>query len=134
MQHVATEADILQRRILARHDTVERREKVSAARRLIYEEQYVVNTPQVETLLKPESLVPTLVCVLRCKVVSKCLTSVVQNAFSEKLSHTGFNFFLMLVVDLLHEFELGVWKAILIHLLRIVNSLKGPILAELDRR
>ena len=40
----------------------------------------------------------------------------------------------MLVVDLLHEFELGVWKSILIHLLRMVDSLKGSILAELDRR
>ena len=40
----------------------------------------------------------------------------------------------MLVVDLLHEFELGVWKSIFIHLLRIVHSLKGTVLAELDRR
>lgn len=40
----------------------------------------------------------------------------------------------MLVVDLLHEFELGVWKAVFVHLLRMVDSLKGPMLAELDRR
>ena len=53
--------DILQRRILARRDTMERREKISAARKLIYEAQYVVDTPQVEELLKPESLVPTVV-------------------------------------------------------------------------
>ena len=63
-----------------------------------------------------------------------CLTIIFQNAFSERLSHTGFDFFLMLVVDLLHEFELGVWKSILIHLLRMVDSLKGSMLAELDRR
>ena len=124
----------MQRDILARHDTVERHEKVSAARRLIYEEQYVVDTPQVETLLKPESLVPSIVRVLGCNVGFKCLTLVFQNAFSERLGHTGFNFFLMLVVDLLHEFELGVWKSILIHLLRIIDSLKGTVLAELNRR
>ena len=40
----------------------------------------------------------------------------------------------MLVVDLLHEFELGVWKSILIHLLRILESIKGTLLAELDYR
>lgn len=40
----------------------------------------------------------------------------------------------MLVVDLLHEFELGVWKAVFIHLLRMVDSQKGAFLAELDRR
>ena len=40
----------------------------------------------------------------------------------------------MLVVDLLHEFKLGVWKSILVHLLHILDSLKGTVLAELDRR
>ena len=74
MQNVATENDMLQRANLARRDTVERREKVSAARRLIYEERYVVDTPQVESLLKPESLVPTIVCVFACKMDLKCLT------------------------------------------------------------
>ena len=46
----------------------------------------------------------------------------------------GFNLFLMLVIDLLHEFELGVWKAILTHLLCMVESLRGTALAELDHR
>jgi hypothetical protein len=40
----------------------------------------------------------------------------------------------MLIIDLLHEFELGVWKALFIHLLRIVESLGGNALVELDRR
>lgn len=66
LQNVATENDILQCGLLPSCDTVERREKISAACRLIYEEQYIVDTPQVETLLKPESLVPTIVCVSGC--------------------------------------------------------------------
>lgn len=57
-----------------------------------------------------------------------------QNAFSERLHKFGFNLFTMLVVDLLHEFELGVWKAIFTHLLRMLESLKGGKLHELDRR
>jgi hypothetical protein len=41
----------------------------------------------------------------------------------------------MLVVDLLHEMELGVWKSIFIHLLRILASHGGAnLVAELDRR
>ena len=28
----------------------------------------------------------------------------------------------MMVVDLLHEFELGVWKSLLTHLIRILNA------------
>ena len=63
--NVATENDMLHCDVLARRDTAGRREKISSARRLIYEEQYVVDTPQVEVLLKPESLVPTVVCFMK---------------------------------------------------------------------
>ena len=38
----------------------------------------------------------------------------------------------MLVIDLLHKFELGIWKAIFIHLLRIVDSVEETSLAKLD--
>ena len=42
-----------------RVDTEEQRSKVMAACCLIYQQHYVVDTPQVEVLLKEESLVPT---------------------------------------------------------------------------
>ena len=57
-----------------------------------------------------------------------------QNAFSERLSHLGFDFFGMLAVDLLHEFELGVWKGIFIHLLRILTAINPMLLNTLDQR
>ena len=57
-----------------------------------------------------------------------------QNAFSERLSRFGFNLFDIFVVDLMHDFELGGWRAILIHLLRILDSWDGNLLMELDRR
>lgn len=40
----------------------------------------------------------------------------------------------MLAVDLLHEFELGVWKALFTHLLRILAAINPNLLNELDRR
>jgi hypothetical protein len=41
----------------------------------------------------------------------------------------------MLVVDLLHEFELGVWKALFTHLIRVLYAAPGSsLVAELDRR
>ena len=40
----------------------------------------------------------------------------------------------MLLPDLMHEFELGVWRAIFIHLLRILQSIGDHLLVELDRR
>jgi hypothetical protein len=46
----------------------------------------------------------------------------------------GFNLFSMLLVDILHEFELGVWKSLFIHLLRMLQALDPSLINELDRR
>lgn len=42
----------------------------------------------------------------------------------------------MLVVDLMHEFELGVWKSTFIHILRVLNASApgGKFLGELNLR
>ncbi|KAG2737750.1 hypothetical protein P692DRAFT_20760998, partial [Suillus brevipes Sb2] len=56
----------------------------------------------VKQMLMPESLVP------------------IVNSFSTRFARFGFNFYSMFVPDLLHEFELGVWKATFIHLIRVL--------------
>lgn len=40
----------------------------------------------------------------------------------------------MLVVDLMHEFELGVWKHLFIHLIRMLNAHNPALTNELDLR
>ena len=55
-----------------------------------------------------------------------------QNAFSDKLSPLGFNHFQMFVVDLMHEFELGVWKSLFIHLLHMLDAFDYHFLNKLD--
>ena len=42
----------------------------------------------------------------------------------------------MLVVDLMHEFELGIWKALFTHLIRILSAAKAgdTLVSELDHR
>lgn len=40
----------------------------------------------------------------------------------------------MLVVDFMHEIELGVWKSLLVHLLRILSAVNPNLLHELDNR
>ena len=42
----------------------------------------------------------------------------------------------MFVVDQLHEIELGVWKSVLTHLIRILHTLHdgGAAITELDTR
>src|ERR1700683_3923706 len=40
----------------------------------------------------------------------------------------------MLLVDLMHEFELGVWRGLFIHLLRMLKSVNKDLVRELDCR
>ncbi len=40
----------------------------------------------------------------------------------------------MLAVDLLHEFELGVWKAVFTHLMRILYAAGGDKIQTLNTR
>ncbi|KAG2142779.1 uncharacterized protein EDB93DRAFT_1088702 [Suillus bovinus] len=96
---------------LARSDA-SRTQVVSTACSLIYEKNHGVDSTAVELLLKPDS----------------------WNMFSDHLHTFGFNVFIVLVVDLLHEFELGVWCMLLVHLLRILHSSNKDLIHELDRR
>jgi hypothetical protein len=57
-----------------------------------------------------------------------------KNAFSDRLSILGFDLFSMLLPDEMHEVEAGVWRALFIHLLRILQSVDEGLLTKLDRR
>jgi hypothetical protein len=57
-----------------------------------------------------------------------------QNAFSERLGDEDFDFFNMLAPDLLHEFELGVWKSIFTHLIRVLYAVDAAHVLLLDVR
>lgn len=50
-----------------------------------------------------------------------------QNSFYErlKLPRSEFNISQKLVVDLMHEFELGVWKMLFMHLIRILHAVSS---------
>ncbi|KAG1843450.1 hypothetical protein DFJ58DRAFT_665273 [Suillus subalutaceus] len=97
---------------LARND-VRRGVIVREARILIYEKDLAVSSAAVECILKEQSWVPTLV---------NCLGPL------------GFNIFCALVVDLLHEFEIGVWKSLFIHLLQIITVQDKSLIHILGQR
>jgi hypothetical protein len=59
VQNMGMRQDMTQRKTLARVDDEDRRQKIDCARKIIYEKNYAVDTENVETLLQPESLVPT---------------------------------------------------------------------------
>jgi hypothetical protein len=46
----------------------------------------------------------------------------------------GLNVYVLLTVDLLHEVELGVWKALFTHIIRILSVYCPECVNELDRR
>jgi hypothetical protein len=54
--------------------------------------------------------------------------------FSTRLSEVDFDLFSILVVDLMHEVEQGIWKVLFIHLLRMLDSKGGSLINELDLR
>ncbi|TFK25468.1 hypothetical protein FA15DRAFT_655145 [Coprinopsis marcescibilis] len=72
----------------------------------------------VETILEPYHLYPVL-----NPLASKLR---LPNRFPK------FNLFSLLVVDLLHEFEIGVWKSTFTHLIRILTALGQGLVDELD--
>ncbi|KAG2744922.1 hypothetical protein P692DRAFT_20877483 [Suillus brevipes Sb2] len=59
-----------------------------------------------------------------------------ENAFVDKLGPLGFDAFRILVVDFMHECELGTWKALFVHLVRLLYALPGGdgLVARLDNR
>jgi hypothetical protein len=56
--------------------------------------------------------------------------------FAQKLGPFGLDPFCMLIVDFMHECELGTWKALFSHLIRLLYSIPGgsQIVATLDER
>ena len=57
-----------------------------------------------------------------------------QNSFCEQLSPLGFKLFPSLVVDLMHEFELGVLKSVLKHLVQIIYAIDPHKINILNER
>jgi hypothetical protein len=90
-----------------RVDSEIRQKLVQSAREFIYKDGYAVKYKKVNELLKPTSFVPTEVRRFHHNLRSP--PHYLQNAFSI-LNPFGFDVFSSLVVDLMHEFELGVWK------------------------
>jgi len=57
-----------------------------------------------------------------------------KNTFAERLAPFGFDIFSSLVVDLMHEFELGILKSVLKHLIRILYALDPGLVTTLNER
>ncbi|KAG2745189.1 hypothetical protein P692DRAFT_201868719 [Suillus brevipes Sb2] len=93
--------------------------KILKAREYIYNSGNTVDGAKVAHTLGEGSWIPTI------------------NKFVEKLGPLGLDPFPMLVVDFMHECELGTWKALFTHLIRLLYALstKGrQLVSILDAR
>ncbi|KZV89952.1 hypothetical protein EXIGLDRAFT_771236 [Exidia glandulosa HHB12029] len=113
---MGTESDMKTRTENLREDSEERISMVERARHLIYKLGYAVGSKVVEAILKEDSWTPTL------------------NAFSWLVAAGAPSIFRMLNVDLMHEWNLGVWKALFAHLIRILHTQGYDVIVELNRR
>ncbi|KAF7293648.1 hypothetical protein MIND_01144700 [Mycena indigotica] len=105
----------MKRRQVLRVDDHPRRQTIEDARRAIFENGFAVAGSSIDKMLRQNSWVP------------------VRNAFSKlNTDKTPFNFYDMLVPDLLHEVELGVAKAIITHLIRMLQTFEN--IGEFDAR
>lgn len=113
-------------------------DRVVTARNAIYSLARGIHSTTVEGLLKHFSGVPTMVStillILNFNAYTNC--GLFQNAFSDRLG-CDYNSSQMLAVDLLHEFELGIWKGMFSHLIRLLHAAGRGVddyIVELDRR
>lgn len=60
--------------------------------------------------------------------------SLPQSAFSRRLGQFGFDIYRALVPDVMHEIELGVWKATMTHLVRIITTIGQSQINNLNSR
>ncbi|KAJ2975803.1 hypothetical protein NUW54_g11670 [Trametes sanguinea] len=58
----------------------------------------------------------------------------IESAFSVRLNRFRLNHYQLFAPDLMHEFELGVWKSTFAHLLRLLAAQGGNAVQEFNRR
>ncbi|KAL6307409.1 hypothetical protein BKA93DRAFT_816023 [Sparassis latifolia] len=114
IDQLGTAADMHRRETQRWVDDPEWRRKVMQARKFVYDLGFAVNSTAVGNLLQSESWVPT------------------ENAFASRLAKFLTNLFIIFLPDVMHEWELGVWKAIVLHLVRILIAAKGGKVQEFD--
>lgn len=130
---VGSKYDQRKRETHQRKDDTAQRKNVELAQKWLYKNGTAITSVHIDRLLGPKSLVPTRVGLKNFNHNARVLT-LSQNAFSEKLGPHGFDFYSLFVPDLLHEFELGVWKAVFTHLMRLLYACGGDGIQVLNER
>ncbi|KAJ3504726.1 hypothetical protein NMY22_g17828 [Coprinellus aureogranulatus] len=119
--------------------TVEQQTMVNEAQKVI-RAGYAVDTPAIEKAMKPKSIVPVKVSIVFATFerMPKLKHSILKSAFTTRIPTSDFDILSTLAVDLLHEFEIGVWKRLFAHLVRLLDAFTrrdtDSLSAELNAR
>ncbi|KAI0363871.1 hypothetical protein BV20DRAFT_957443 [Pilatotrama ljubarskyi] len=113
---MGTKSDMALRRKKVREDTPWLRRTLSRVRGWIFGRGFAPEGKHIEGILGATSTSPN------------------QSAFSRRLAEFGFDIYRTLVPDLMHEFELGVWKSTVMHLIRILTCIGTSTVNELNSR
>ncbi|TFK81507.1 hypothetical protein K466DRAFT_531692 [Polyporus arcularius HHB13444] len=90
--------------------------RIKLARQWIFEKGMPLTSVYLQRILGPLSLTPT------------------RSAFSIRLREHNFNFYTLFAPDFLHEVELGVWKSIFTHHMRILHAAGGDKIQKFNKR
>jgi hypothetical protein len=129
---MGTDDDYQKREDLRRTDSKNDQNRIEKARQLIFERGYAIKSDKVENILKSDSSVPTRVGYSYSFPL--IFLQSYQNAFSTSLLDLGFNYYSIVTIDLLHEFELGIFLAIFAHLVAIYIASHLASVHELNWR
>ncbi|EIW53823.1 uncharacterized protein TRAVEDRAFT_132848 [Trametes versicolor FP-101664 SS1] len=111
-----TPEDMIRRAADKRRDSKKVRKRINRARKQIFEKGRSLKSEKLKALLDYQSLNP------------------IQSAFSVHLGDLGVNAYELFVPDLMHEFELGIWKGTFTHLLRLLAAQGDDAVQEFNRR
>ncbi|KAJ8461909.1 hypothetical protein ONZ51_g11242 [Trametes cubensis] len=126
----------LYRRNWVRQDDTDTIYRIKITRRWVLEDGLALTSKYIARVLDPLSLTPTRARLSLQLTIDRDLLniSLSQSAYSIRLREHGFNVYSLFAPDLMHEFELGVWKSIWIHLLRILYAVGEDAIQRLNQR
>ncbi|KAJ3833589.1 hypothetical protein F5878DRAFT_665520 [Lentinula raphanica] len=112
---MGTREDMARRQSCRRVDTRNRRKMIERAMKRFFKHGKGINSSSVDNELS-DSMTPT------------------RNAFSEAFHDLGLNYFRLFVNDILHEVELGTFKDLITHLIRMCHTMGKDTVQELNQR
>lgn len=134
--------DMRNRRQNLRKDNEILHYNLRSVRERIFNRGLRVNSRVIDAILQDQSFAPIRVSFVSFgpethsipSLAPFILTLAQQSPFSELYFDLGLDVYSLFVPDIMHEFDLGVWKAILLHLLRILFVLGDLRIQEFNLR